>query len=379
MPARSRAGLRAPSAASRQRKRSRAKKYARNALQAALAILNTLLAAGMMASALSAWAEPQRHPGLSYWGLFFPLFLAANIAFLVFWLFANWRFASLSLVALLLCAGSVRTYWPVNLPSDPPDGAILLLSYNILGLGGKDTVPYAERPIVKYIVQSGADIVCCQEASNLGLATVRQVTDPVYPYQYYGAINKGQFALLSKFPILSTDTVEYESAGNSSLAHVLLVGGDSVLVINNHFESYKLKDGDREEYKDLVREPRKGRILESLRDLTGKVVPANAIRGPQADSVAAYVERSPYKYIIACGDFNDASISYSHHRLTRRLNDAYTRSGNGPGISYNRSGMYFRIDNILCSPNITPYGARVDNSIRASDHYPISCWLELGR
>ena len=39
--------------------------------------------------------------------------------------------------------------------------------------------------------------------------------------------------------------------------------------------------------------------------------------------------------------------------------------------------MYFRIDNILISENITPYKAKVDKSIRESDHYPIFCSLEL--
>ena len=59
----------------------------------------------------------------------------------------------------------------------------------------------------------------------------------------------------------------------------------------------------------------------------------------------------------------------------RNLKDAYTMSGNGPGLSYNRSGMYFRIDNIFISDSWKPYGATVDRSIKESDHYPIYCYL----
>ena len=80
--------------------------------------------------------------------------------------------------------------------------------------------------------------------------------------------------------------------------------------------------------------------------------------------------------MIVCGDFNTSPISYTHRRLTEYLNDAYTRTGNGVGNSYNRSGMYFRIDNILVSPDITPYGAIVDKSIKTSDHYPIFCFIK---
>ena len=64
-------------------------------------------------------------------------------------------------------------------------------------------------------------------------------------------------------------------------------------------------------------------------------------------------------------------------RLAEELDDAYTRSGNGPGISYHLSGMYFRLDHIFVSPNIKAYGAKVDNTIQDSDHYPIYCFINL--
>ena len=43
-----------------------------------------------------------------------------------------------------------------------------------------------------------------------------------------------------------------------------------------------------------------------------------------------------------------------------------------------RTGViYTRIDHILCSDFFKPYGAKVDDSIHTSDHYPIFCWLEM--
>ena len=41
--------------------------------------------------------------------------------------------------------------------------------------------------------------------------------------------------------------------------------------------------------------------------------------------------------------------------------------------------MYVRIDHLFCSDDITPYACAVDNQIKASDHYPIYCWLKFGR
>ena len=77
-----------------------------------------------------------------------------------------------------------------------------------------------------------------------------------------------------------------------------------------------------------------------------------------------------------CGDFNDSTLSYVHYRMTRNLNDAYVESGNGPGISYHRSGMFFRLDNILCSHHWRSFGAVVKKCYKMSDHYPVSACLK---
>ena len=78
-----------------------------------------------------------------------------------------------------------------------------------------------------------------------------------------------------------------------------------------------------------------------------------------------------------CGDFNDSPLSYVHFQLTQILNDSYTRGGNGPGISYHEGGMYFRIDNILCSDHWNVAKSKVCNRVNGSDHYPICSWLQL--
>ena len=79
--------------------------------------------------------------------------------------------------------------------------------------------------------------------------------------------------------------------------------------------------------------------------------------------------------LLGAGDFNDGSISYTHRILTQELDDAFTQSGKGLGISYNLNKFYFRIDNILISSNLKAYNCTVDRSIKASDHYPIWCYI----
>ena len=358
-----------------------------------LTVLNLLCVTGLNVCAYSVLIPPQEHASVSYFGLLFPAFLIATLAFLPIWLVlgmmglnfergrkkkrsAYWGMM-ISLVGMACCAGSIRTYWPLNLPADPPAGALKIMSFNIYTLANKDNVPWVEHPTVRYLQKSRADIVCIQESGPMSKEHIDTLLAEIYPYRQYDIVKGSHFACLSRYPIVSMTTIDYASQGNASLAYDVVVEQDTLLVINNHLESYKLHDADREEYKDVILRKDSTDMRRNILDLRKKLADANIIRGPQADSVGSFIDQHQDRLIICCGDFNDASLSYTHHRLTRRLNDAYTRSGNGPGPSYNQSGMYFRIDHILCSPAFRAYGATVDATIKSSDHYPIYCWLEL--
>lgn len=345
-----------------------------------LTALSAVAAVGLVGCAWSQRLPAQEWPLLSCAGMVLPMFLVATVVFVPLWLVwpRHRALVAIPLTALLLSAASVRTYLPLNWPTEPPAGSVKVMTYNVFNLSSKDKqMPLTEHPSLHYILASGADIVCCQESNGLQRPQVDTLLAAVYPFRRHDTRQHAQFTLLSKFPILSMDSIPYEGGGNGSFAYRLLVEGDTVLVVNNHLASYHLQPDDRQEYKDIILRPRETDVEPGLRDLVSKVKAANAVRGPQADSVARYVERAPERYKIVCGDFNAPSISYPHWRLTRTLNDAYTRAGNGPGISYHLSGMYFRIDNILLSPSIRPYKAVVDPSTNASDHYPLSCHMEM--
>lgn len=339
--------------------------------------INLLVIMAMIFCAYTCMLPPQTYPNWSYFGMAFPVFAVLDIIFIVFWLIFKWKVAALPLLGLLVCAGAARTYFPVNIQREVPGGCIKVLSYNVMSFGKEAAQPFEDNAIVKYIIDSKADIVCIQEGTRSGYDYILSLWEKDYPYQSVQDSVYNFMFLLSKYPILKTERIMYESASNYSYAHTLLVGKDTLYVINNHFESYKLKDEDRENYKTMVKHPRNDSTEVIYSDLTTKIASANAIRGAQADSVGAYIDRLRGKHIIACGDFNDPSISYTHYRMTRYLDDAYTCSGNGPGISYNKSGMWFRIDNILMSPEMESYKAKVDNKISVSDHYPISCYLKI--
>ena len=342
--------------------------------------INLLLSVAMIFCAYSSYVPPQEYPSLSYFGLMFPFFLVANVAFLLFWLVFKWKVAVLPLVGMLLCAESVRTYFPLNLPAAPPEGSIKVLSYNVMAFGDRKE-PWERNPILNYVLDSRADIVCLQEGRKSLVDSALTRLAEVYPYHALEIRKENYIACFSKFPILSSEQIDYPTASNCSFAYELQVGEDTVLLINNHLESYKLSAEDKADYKSIIKNyqhPERNESETKYLTLTEKLSRRDSIRGIQADYVAAFVERHRDRKIILCGDLNSSPISYPHYRLTRHLNDAYTRSGNGAGTSYNRSGMYFRLDHILVSPGMACYGAKVDKSIQASDHYPIYCFVKLG-
>lgn len=346
-----------------------------------LAAINILLVLVMLMCAYSVYLSPANFPNWSWLGMVFPVPLAANILFLLFWLCAKRKYTLIPLVGMILCIGSIRTFYPVNLFQGEPDGRTLkVLSYNVMNFSDDRT---EDNQILQYLIQADADIVCLQEPSNVLSEPIHTELQKVYPNIELCYDSTFCVALLTKLPVIDSFSLGIKSVGNLSCVFNLLLDGDTLTVINNHLESYHLNDHDKENYGDMLHNIRHFHQEENMAELKGqadsletKLAAANRIRAIQADSIDRFVEKCRSKYIISCGDFNDCSISYVHRVMAKHLKDAYTHSGNGIGISYNKSRMYFRIDNILVNDNFTPFGAKVDSSIDESDHYPIFCTLK---
>ena len=182
--------------------------------------------------------------------------------------------------------------------------------------------------------------------------------------------------IYSRLPILSARRISYESSTNGSVAVELLYDGDTVLVVNNHLESYKLTPEDKQVYKDIIHDPENIRSERSSRDLVRKMADASRVRGPQIDSVLNYIRHSGREGVVVCGDFNDSPISYSCRRCSSALTSAFRQSGNGLGLSYNQKGFYFRIDHIFVSDYWQTYETHVDKTALWSDHYPMITYLK---
>ena len=315
--------------------------------------------------------------------LLLPVFLVLNFCFLVFWIFFKFRWTVIPFAGYVLCFQPVRTYCPFNITGEVPDSTVKVLTYNVwLFAGWKDEDN--PNPILEYIASADADVVCLQEAdaNKVVEKQIDEILDPVYKYCDTVRVDKGgsAIAFYSKHPILRKQRIDYESKGNLSGAVWIDMDGDTVIVVNNHFETTGLTLDDRAQFRQIVKgEYRSDSVENTSRKLFGKLKESTVRRAPQAEAVARFIAAHAGETIICCGDFNDGPNSYTRRTVAENLTDCYVATGHGPGISYHKNGFFVRIDNILCSTDLEPCKCVVDRKIAVSDHYPVVCWVKKGR
>lgn len=356
-------------------------------LRRILMAVNIAVIAMMLLTGFASHISPESFPVLCNAGHVFPLFAVLNGVFLVVWIIVSARRAVVPVLGFIVCYSPMRTYCPLNIAKETPDDAIKVISYNVMNF---NTMAYPNdeqgiHPAMRYVLDQDADIVCLQESPVSQY--VRGIASDIYPYiDTVRVVTKGNsMAVLSKYPIIKHESIEYESKKNLSAVFFVKIGSDTLTVINNHLETSGLSLSDRHEFKTIVHSMRGGKdadsipdndtIRMSLRRMMLTLAESATKRAPQARAVAQYIKDANSTNIIVCGDFNDSPLSYSRRVISQGLTDCYVSTANGPGWTYTENGMRVRIDNIFCSPEWQPYNCKVDKSIKASDHYPIVCWL----
>lgn len=331
--------------------------------------------------------HPADHPLLSTIGMAFPILLVINMAFLLFWLIFKWTRAWIPVAGYIFAYVPISIYMPINANVSHPDEALKLVTYNVCSFGGNYKYAQGFEKVRDYLIDEKADIVCLQEDNDSwrrycfkhfeerGLAyndTVVLCND---------AMRFNCLGIHTRFPIIRRERIDYPTASNNgSAAWWLQVNSDTVIVVNNHFESCHLSQEDRQQYRQLLKgEIARDSVRAESQLLMVKLAEANAKRSKQIETVCDYVDQYLGRYpVIVCGDFNDNPISFSRHMMGKRLQDCFVETGRGIGLSYNQRAFSFRIDHVFCSSDITPYECFVDSKMDASDHYPVVCWLKIG-
>ena len=329
--------------------------------------------------------DPAAHPLLSTVGMAFPFFLLFNLCFVFFWVVFKWRMLWIPVVGYGLAYVPISIYMPLHPAGEaPPEGAIKLISYNVCAYGGNYKYENGFEKVTEYLCAEQPDIICLQEDTDTWRRYVMQEYQKQWAYNDTAVlVNTAQsmnaLGIHTRFPILKRERIHYASTSNGSVAWWLRVGEDTLIVVNNHFESCHLNSADRKQYRQILRgEMQRDSVETESKQLLIKLAEANEKRAPQIAAVKDFVARHSRHPIIVCGDFNDNPISWSRHAMSQILTDCFVATGNGIGLTYNQKAFSFRIDHIFCSEKIRPYKCKIDSKMDASDHNPISCWLKIG-
>jgi endonuclease/exonuclease/phosphatase family metal-dependent hydrolase len=355
-----------------------------------------IIAIVLLLLSLLAWpVAPSRMTFIACMGLIFPVTLFINVAYLILWsVFLRWKYAVIQLVVILACWQPISACFPVHLETgekDIPENRIKILTYNVRGFNWLTGDEARKNPILEYVVQQNADIVCFQEFAvatqkkKNNIISEQELNGIMKDYPYHSIVPLGKLgksnksylygiACYSKFPITESLKIPLQSVYNGSVIHKLEIQRRTVSLVINHLESNRLTTEDKKLYRDFLKTRDRESFDEMASTLHNRLGTAYRIRESQVNLVRTFMDRQETDATIVCGDFNDTPISYAYHTMKGNLVDAYANTGFGQGITYHENYFWVRIDFILHSLAFQSYNCTVDK-VKYSDHYPVWTYL----
>ncbi len=347
-----------------------------------LLIFNLLATTAILLAYFSAYISPADFSFFAFLGLLYPFLLLINILFLAFWLWRRDKFFLISAFAIIIGWNFLVSFFQINFNKkefNKNEKSLKVLSYNVrvFNLWNWSADKTRRTKTYDFIKDAKADIVCLQEfysSKRYGknaVDSLQKNSDLSYKYVSF-AKNKSKvyhhgIAVFSRYPIVYKGVVKLENFENFCIYADIKVNKDTFRVYNVHLESVHLGDVDYQAIDNLDNDTLSNAV--HYKNIFRKLKTAYINRARQVDLIAAHLEKSPYK-VIVCGDFNDPPFSYSYHRITRNLTDAFMRSGIGFSSTYIHRFSIFRIDYILHSPKLRSYNYK-RYKVELSDHYPI--------
>lgn len=305
--------------------------------------------------------------------MFVPLALLL-LATGVLWLcFKKWISGGICLLTLFLCGAARTANFPLNISEQKPDKnekTLTLLTYNVYALTVDREAKVKTSPVLSYIIQSGADIVCLQEAGSAMSLFPGQLDSLMRIYPYKTNYGQSELTMLSKYPIRNfrnsneskNDKDEFRLTGFAEVDYE----GLNILIANVHLTSFCLSDSERKVLKNVAA------AKEYSSGVLSKLKEGFEVRGKLARHLKSRLSETGMRNIIVCGDFNDVPGSYTYRTLSGDdFKDAYAESGFGPMVTYNAHHMYFHLDHILYrGDNIRALSCE-RGGLRNSDHFPV--------
>ncbi len=359
-----------------------------NFIRKTLIIFNIIAALLLIFAYLSAYISPADFAFFAFFGLIYPFLLIINLLFTAFWLVKKNKLFAISALTILLGWSFLSSFFQISFNKKKfteTEQQIKVMSFNvrIFNLWNWSSEKNRANKTYNFIKSSKSGIVCLQEFYSSNLKGKNAIDSLLKNSSLKNAhisfakrknkIYHHGIATFTSYPIIKKGIVQLENYENFCIYTDLKIDSDTIRIYNLHLESIHLGHSDYQAIdninNDTVVDVIKYRnILKKLR--TGYIK-----RSRQVDIISAHIDNSPYP-VIVCGDFNDPPFSYSYHRITRNLIDAFKESGNGIASTYIHKYSTYRIDYILHSPSLKSFNFK-RLKVKLSDHYPIQSIFQI--
>lgn len=303
----------------------------------------------------------------SFLSLAVPVLVVINVFFCIYWLLKWHRLSIVSLFFLMvgyMVLGSFVQFRKAEKGTLKEDLSIMTYnSFYFQGLKGSDEKENGLN-IVAFIKEKNPDIVCFQEFDH---KRIKSKEFNMYPYSYidfeFGEYKKKVIqAVYSKYPILSSGSLDFPNSANNAIYADILYKKDTVRIYNIHLQSLSVRLGS------LKREA-SDKLYNRLSKLFAK-------QEEQARLVLDHQKEVDYKKII-CGDFNNTQYSNVYRMLKGDKQDTFMEKGSGYDRTYNFYNLFpLRIDFILADSDFSVKSHEKFN-VKYSDHFPVMASFSL--
>lgn len=303
-----------------------------------------------------------------------PLFIAANLLLLIYWLIMRkWFVAPIPFITVLCCIPYIGTiYQPGLFQSDKSqETGLKVASYNV-AMFGRSATGFIAQDILAEMKRENVDVFCIQEYTNV--SGDKKVTDIYREYFPYVAIGREDMAIYSRYPITSSKAIMFENTNNSAMWANININGKSVRVYNVHLETTGFNRTLHQAAKMLS----KGMRVEEnalISAIYGNYTLGMIIRAGQANMMAMEIRNSNLPCIVT-GDFNDVPYSYVYNTmLGENMVDGFKECGKGFMSTY-RGKKPVRIDYIFHDKGMNGL-SYYTKELTYSDHIPVFMTIGL--
>ena len=295
-----------------------------------------------------------------------PIVIVLNLIYLILSIVFKWKSGLVALVLLLAAYPFIEIGIGFSRPKEGSADSFKVLNYNIkryhLPKSDDDRIALAN-----WILESDADVICLQEFAYGSIYSKTLKSSSKYRTHFGGYANS--FAILSKFPIISSGQMFQDDHANNVIYVDLKIKSDTIRVYNIHLESMGIDPEKIQSTEGIKRE---------YESITKKFLSANQERSRQVELLIEGADTIKYPKLLV-GDFNDVPFSYNYFQFRSKFKNAFEEAGSGFGITYNGKIPFLRIDNQFYSDGIKALSLETINNVYYSDHFPLIGNYEITR